>query len=49
MLSFFNFFMNCVFSAPITELIKFNFALDKLFVLAGPVVYTLTRLAREFD
>lgn len=33
----------------ITEFIELNLALNKLLVLAGPVVYTLTFLAGEFD
>ena len=33
----------------ITEFIELNLALNKLFVLAGPVVYALTFFAGEFD
>ncbi len=41
--------MGSVLSAPVTMLVEFDFTLNKLFVLASPVVYTLTSLAREFD
>ena len=40
--------MRCVLSARVTKLIKLNFALNKLLVLATPVVYTFTSFAREF-
>lgn len=33
--------------APLTVLCDFNFALNKLLILAGPIVNTLTFLARE--
>ncbi len=38
-----------MFPTPITKLIKLDFALNKLFILACPVVYALARLACEFD
>ncbi len=41
--------MHGMFPTPVAELIKLYFALDKLFILARPVVYTLARLTREFD
>ena len=40
--------MHLVALAPLTELLELYFALNFLFVLAGPVIYTLTVLAGEF-
>ena len=40
--------MDCVLATRITELIELNLALNKLLVLASPIVYTLTALACEF-
>ena len=41
--------MDRMFSAPVAVFIEFNFTLNKLFILASPVVDALARLAREFD
>ena len=36
-------------TARITEFIELNLSLNKLFVLASPIVYALALLAGEFD
>lgn len=36
-------------STEVTKLVEFDFALNKLFVLAAPVVYVLALLAGELD
>jgi hypothetical protein len=41
--------MNRMLSAPGAIFIELDFTLNKLFVLAGPVVYALAGLAREFN
>ena len=41
--------MHCLFSAPLTVLLEFDFALDFLLVFAGPIVNTLAGSARELD
>ena len=40
--------MNCVLTAGVTEFIELNFALNKLLVLASPVIYSFTAFASEF-
>jgi hypothetical protein len=35
------FLVHSLGAAPLAELLKFNLALNKLFILAGPVVYAL--------
>ena len=42
------FLVNGMGAAPITEFIELNLTLNKLFVLASPVVDALTFLAGEF-
>jgi len=41
--------MNRAFSAPATVLFEFDFALNLLLVLAGPIVYTLAVATGQFD
>ena len=41
--------MSRVLTTRVAEFIELDFALNKLFVLAGPVVYALAGLAGEFD
>ena len=41
--------MNSVSATRITIFVEFDFALNKLFVLAGPIVYALALFAGEFD
>jgi hypothetical protein len=44
-LKLFGFFVHGVLAAPLAVLLEFQFALDKLFVLAGMVINALARLA----
>lgn len=41
-------FVLCLRFAPFAVFLQFDLALDKLFVLAGPIVYVRTFGAREF-
>lgn len=41
--------MNRVLSAPFAEFIELNFTLNKLFVLARPIVDVFAGFAAEFD
>lgn len=47
-LLFFHFIVLSVSLAPLAVLCDLNLAFNKLLILAGPVVNTLTFLAREF-
>lgn len=42
-------FVNRVLSAPFAEFIELNFTLNKLFVLARPIVDVFAGFAAEFD
>ena len=41
--------MDGVLPTPVAILLELDFALNKLFILAGPVVDALAGFAREFD